>query len=70
MICDKDEAPITYQKDGVQVNGSEYSKTYSEVRKIKKQKNKNISPCMEKKRNKKTTYYLIRHCPIMDLSSK
>ncbi|EEB9696774.1 ATP-binding protein [Salmonella enterica subsp. enterica serovar Hillegersberg] len=26
MICDKDEAPITYQKDGVQVNGSEYSK--------------------------------------------
>lgn len=26
MICDKDEAPITYQKDGVQVNGSEYCK--------------------------------------------
>jgi len=54
MICDKDEAPITYQKDGVQVNGSEYSKHIAKL----ENKNKNKIYLLAWKRREIKNYLL------------
>lgn len=54
MICDKDEAPITYQKDGVQVNGSEYSKHITKL----ENKNKNKIYLLAWKRREIKNYLL------------
>ncbi|EIX1579294.1 ATP-binding protein, partial [Escherichia coli] len=54
MICDKDEAPITYQKDGVQVNGSEYSKHIAKL----ENKNKNKIYLLVWKRREIKNYLL------------